>query len=160
MEVMQDNVIAYFTIQYPPLTLRVHWCKYTFFFESKNFFIKKINICTHATFLHFRRYLTKYETISRPTATCAGPRHRTPRPHGYGDCRRFRLPDALRPRQGFPPADDEEAAPALDYLRAAVVPARRDEYTVPAPSGPTRTATWVRCTAASGARGPTARAAA
>ena len=63
--------------------------------------------------------------------------------------------------RGLPAADDQEAAPALDHRRAAVVPARRDQRragcrSAASPSGtsgPTRRASSARSTATSGAPG-------
>ena len=65
---------------------------------------------------------------------------------------------------GFPAAHDEEAAPALDHPRAAVVPQRRHEHPVPARQrrhdlgrvGRRERRAWARSTARSGVRGATA----
>src|SRR5215203_733392 len=62
------------------------------------------------------------------------PRGTQVRPHGHGDALRLRLPDALRPVPGLPPADHQEAAPALDHPRAALVPHGGYERPLPPPA--------------------------
>ena len=83
------------------------------------------------------------------------------RPHRHRHAQRVRPPDALRPARRLSARDDEEGAPEVDRLRAAVVPARRRQRALAAGTrrddlgrmGQRRTATSGRCTACSGAAG-------
>ncbi len=54
-------------------------------------------------------------------------RHRPAGPDRHGHAVAVRPSDAVRSRRGISAADHQEAAPQIDHLRAAVVPARRDQ---------------------------------
>ena len=70
--------------------------------------------------------------VPRPDAPRARARRPQGRSHRHRHALRVRLPDALRPRRGFPAGHDQEAAPEVDRPRAAVVPARRHQRALPA----------------------------
>ena len=68
-----------------------------------------------------RQYLDLMQRILDEGVAAAGP-------HRHRHAVRVRRADALRPRRGLSAADDQEAAPALDHRRIAVVPARRHQH--------------------------------
>src|SRR3954454_1795011 len=72
------------------------------------------------------------DAVRGPAPTRPGDGHPQGGPDGYGHPQRVRSPDALRPLAGLPAGDDEARAPALDRLRAAVVPAGRVQRRVAA----------------------------
>ena len=96
----------------------------------------------------------------------SSPRRSQERPHRHRYAQRVRLPDAVRPGRGLSAGHDQEAAPAVDHSRAALVPPRRDERrstcartaSRSGTSGPTPTASSAPSTASSGGAGrrPTA----
>src|SRR5215210_1383436 len=77
--------------------------------------------------LHF----PPHEALPGPSPAHPGPWGPQVRPHGHRDALRVRLSDALRPVVRLPPADHQEAAPALDPPRAALVPLRRYQCPLP-----------------------------
>ena len=83
------------------------------------------------------------------------------RPHRHRHAVGVRLPDALRSGGGFPAGHHQARALQVHRVRAAVVPARRDQHeflrdhgVTSGTNGPMRTASSARCTASSGAPGP------
>ena len=104
---------------------------------------------------------TRRAAVPRSARRGARARRAQDRPHRHRHAVGVRPPAALRPRRQLPAAHHQEAAPQVDPLRAALVPARRHQREVAAgarrhasgTSGPTRTASSARCTATSGATG-------
>ena len=99
--------------------------------------------------------------VPRPARRSARARRAQDRPHRHRHALGVRPPAALRPRRQLPAAHHQEAAPQVDPLRAALVPARRHQREMAAgarrhasgTNGPTRTASSARSTATSGATG-------
>jgi hypothetical protein len=99
--------------------------------------------------------------ISRPPADDPRRRRAAVGPHRHRDPDLVRRADALRPAEGLPAPHHQEAPPALDHRRAAVVPSRRHQHRAGSRSarsasgtnGRTRAATSAPSTASNGATG-------
>ncbi len=74
----------------------------------------------------------KHETVPGAAAGGAGAGRGPQRPHRGGHPQPVRLADALRSGRGLSPAHHQEAAPALDRARAAVVPEGGHQRRLPA----------------------------
>ncbi len=73
----------------------------------------------------------RHEGLPGPALACARARRREERSHRHRHPQRVWLADAFQPGRRLPAGHHQEAAPALDHPRAAVVPEGRHQHRLP-----------------------------